>query len=309
MANLFWKNESNDLFSLTQQPFKTEEELENYLYKTPQLLGDLIIISRQTKSGTRRDIPDLIGIDGDGNVVIIELKKGSAAEDVIPQVLRYAIWAETNPDSIKNLWLESPQKPDNRIIDWDALAIKIMVIAENIPVNVLRLANRISYSVEFLEISRFISKDNEFVLVNSRTPEEIPNIGTVKAKQNWDESWYRQNFNSASVDVFFHTITGVEKIIKSKGWSLDTKFNKNYVSFKYGFPIVFGILWIGSKSFCLFFKIPKERANKIHIDGVTPLRYEDEWNQILYKVDSKDYPLEKLLPLFEAAYQNITGNK
>jgi hypothetical protein len=111
------------------------------------------------------------------------------------------------------------------------------------------------------------------------------------------------------VDIFFHTLAGVEKIIKSKGWTLDTKFNKNYVSFKYGFPIVFGILWIGSKSFCLFFKLPQERANKIRIEGLTPLRYEEEWNQILYKVDSKDYPLEKLLPLFEASYQNITGNK
>ena len=309
MANLFWKNEHNDLSLLTQQPFKTEEELEDYLYRTPQLLGDLIIISRQIKSGTRRDIPDLIAIDGDGNVVIIELKKASATEDVIPQVLRYAIWAETNPDAIKNLWLESPQKPDNRVIDWDALTIKILVIAEKVPVNVLRLANRIAYPVEFVEVSRFISKGNEFVLVSSQTPEEIPNVSTVRGKQNWDEAWYRQNFNSESVDVFLKTVASVDRIVKSKGWNLEAKFNKNYVSFKYGFPIVFGVQWIGSKSFCLFFKLPQQQVKKIHVEGIEPLRYEEEWHQVLYKVDSKDYPLEKMLPLFEAAYQNITGNK
>ena len=223
MANLFWKNEKEELFSINQQPFRTEEELENYLYKTPQLLGDLLIISRQTKSGTRRDIPDLIAIDADGNVVIIELKKASASEDVIPQVLRYAIWAETNPDSIKNLWLEFPDKPDDWKIDWDNLTIKIMVIAETIPINVLRLANRITYPVEFLEVTRFVFKGNEFVLVNSRTPEEIQTVGTAKGKQNWDEAWYKQNFNPASVDVFLHTVSKVEEITRMQGWNLESK--------------------------------------------------------------------------------------
>jgi hypothetical protein len=309
MANLFWKNEHADLSLLTHQPFKTEEELEDYLYRTPQLLGDLIVISRQTKSGTHRDIPDLIAMDGDGNVVIIELKRASATEDVIPQVLRYAIWAETNPDAIKNLWLESPQKPDDRIIDWDALKVRIMVIAEEVPVNVLQPGNRISYSVEFIEVSRFISKGNEFVLVSSQTPEEIPSVTTARGKQSWDESWYRQNFNSASVDAFMKTVATVESIIKSKGWNLVSKFNKSYVSFRYGFPVVFGVMWTGAKSFCLYFKLSQEQAEAVRVEGIAPLRYEEAWNQVLYKVDSKDYPIAKFLPLFEAAYQNITGNK
>lgn len=309
MANLFWKNEQKELFSLTQQPFSTEEALEDYLHKNPKLLGDLLIISRQTKTGNHKDIPDLIAIDTDGNVLIIELKKGSPSEDVISQVLRYAIWAETNPDSIKNLWLEFPDKPDDWKIDWDNITIKIMVVAEEISTNVLKLANRISYPVEFLEITRFLSKGNEFVLVNPRTSESIQAISTAKGKQIWDETWYRQNFNPASADVFMHIVRRVEKLIQSNKWHLETKYNKHYVGFKYGFPIVFGVLWIGSKSFCLFFKVPKEQADKIHIDGFTYLRYEEEWNQVLYKVDSKEFPLEKFMPLIEAAYQNITGNK
>ena len=86
-------------------------------------------------------------MDGDGNVVIIELKDGCSGRD--PQVLRYAIRAETDPDAIKS-WLESPQKPNDRIIDWDALKVRIMVIAEKVPVNVLQLGNRIAYSVNLL---------------------------------------------------------------------------------------------------------------------------------------------------------------
>lgn len=309
MANLFWKNDHDTLMTLVSDKFKTEEELETYLYKNPQLLGDLVIISRQVKSGTHKDIPDMIAVDADNNVVIIELKREIANENVIAQVLRYAIWAETNPDSIKNLWLECAHKPDDMVINWDSLNIKIMIVAPIIPASVMRLVNRITYPVELFEISRFISGANEFVLINPRQPESIPAIGVTKSQQVWDENWYRQNYNPVSVEVFMHTVRKIEKIVKDKGWKLESKFNKGYMSFKFGFPIVFGVTWIGSKSFCIFFKGPKEMFDKIQVTDLQPLRYEEEWNNILYKVEGKDYPIDKLMPLFEASYQKITGNK
>lgn len=306
MANLFWKSDQGQFSTLTPSGFKTEEELESYLHKNPNLLGDLVIISRQTKAGNHKDIPDLIAIDADNNVVIIELKKGAASEDVIAQVLRYAIWAETNPDSIKNLWLECPNKPDDRQIDWDSFSIKIMIVAEEIPVNVLRLVNRITYSVELFEISRFISVKNEFVLVNQRVPEKISG-GIVKPQLIYDETFYKNNYNPASVDVFLHTADEVERIVKRKGWNLERKHNKGYIGFKIGFPLVFGVMWIGSKSFGIFFKIPKEQSLNMEVEGISPLRYEDEWNQVLFKVETKDFPVEKLMPFFEASFKHISG--
>lgn len=305
MANLFWKTEQDTLTTLAPNEFKTEELLESYLHKNPQLLGDIVIISRQVKTGNHRDIPDLIGIDTDNNVVIIELKKGAATEDVIAQVLRYAIWAETNPDSIKNLWHECTNKPD-RQIDWDSIEVKIMIVAEEIPASVLRLVNRITYTVELFEITRFISGKNEFVLVNQRVPENFSKKIT-KPQGIYDEAYYRSNFNPASAEIFLDIVDKVERLCKNKGWDLERKHNKSYIAFKLGFPQVCGVNWIGSKSFCIYFKIPKAIAEGIHIDGIEPLRYEDEWNQVLYKIETKDYPLEKLMPLFEAAYKNISG--
>lgn len=304
MANLFWKSEESTFSTLIPHEFRTEEQLESYLHKNPQLLGDMIIISRQTKAG--RDIPDLIAIDADNNVVIIELKKAAASEDVIAQVLRYAIWAETNPDSIKNLWLECPNKPDDKQIDWDSIQIKIMIVAEEIPSSVLRLVNRITYSVELFEISRFISGKNEFVLINQRIPENMTK-SIVKPQGVYDEAYYRSNFNPASAELFLRTTDKVEKIIKNKGWHLERKHNKSYITFKLGFPQVCGVNWIGSKTFCIYFKMPRAIAESIHIEGLTSFRYEEEWNQILYKIDSEDYPIEKLLPLFEASYKYISG--
>ena len=72
---------------------------------------------------------------------------------------------------------------------------------------------------------------------------------------------------------------------------------------------MFGINFIGSKSFCLFFKIPKDVSDRIEIDGYEPYRYEEEWKQVLYKVESSNIDLEKFDPLFEAAYKNIVGER
>ncbi len=184
-----------------------------------------------------------------------------------------------------------------------------MIVAPNIPISVLRLVNRIAYPVELLEISRFTSGKNEFVLINPRQPDAIPSITVTKGQQVWDETWYRKNYNPSSVDAFIKTVHRIEKIIQDKGWRLETKYNKSYVSFKIWFPDRLGVSWLSSKSFCIFLKVPKAKADSIHIPGIDILRYEKEWNQVLYKVEGTDYPLEELMPLFEAAYQNISGNK
>jgi hypothetical protein len=38
-------------------------------------------------------------------------------------------------------------------------------------------------------------------------------------------------------------------------------------------------------------------------------RYEEQWNQALYKVESGTIDLMKFQPLFTAAYKNILGEK
>jgi hypothetical protein len=272
-------------------------------------LGDIFIIKRQIRASSGHDIPDMIGIDKENNVVIIEMKNGEVNEDVIPQVLRYAIWAEANPDSIKALWLECKDKPEDMNINWDGLSIKIIIIAPAIKLSVLKTVNKINYEVELLEINKFAVKDNEFILVDKLEPEDRPAARTTRGLGIYDREFYLENYNNKSVDVFFHTIDKVEKLVKGKGWKLEKKLNKGYAGFKYGFPNVFGVNWVGSKTFCLFFKLPKNIADRTKIPGTKPYRYEEQWNQVLYKVDDKSFDIHKLMPLFEASYKYITGIK
>lgn len=309
MPNLFWKNKNKKTVNVVESPFKSEEEFERYIYGTKEILGDIFILKRQVRASTGRHIPDMIGIDKENNVVIIEMKNGEVDENIIPQVLKYAIWAETNPDSIRALWLECKDKPEDININWDAFNIKIIIIAPAIKLSVLNAVNKINYGVDLLEINKFAVGSNEFILVDKLEPETRPGMRITRGLGVYDKEYYLQNYNNESVVLFFQTIGKVERLVKTKGWKLEKKFNQSYVGFKYGFPNVFGINWVGTKSFCIFFKLPKNISEKIKISGIKPYRYEEQWNQVLYKVEGKDYSVQKLMPLFKASYKHITGIK
>ena len=76
-----------------------EKHLENWLENSPeQTLAqeDFLWIGRQT-SATDEDgtiFSDLLGVDSEGNLVIVELKRGRAPRDVVAQLLDYAAWAD-----------------------------------------------------------------------------------------------------------------------------------------------------------------------------------------------------------------------
>lgn len=80
-----------------------EKHLESWLENSPWAVAQepLLIIGRQTfafqeEYGTI--FPDLLGIDKEGNLVIIELKKGRTPREVIAQLLEYAAWANDLSD-------------------------------------------------------------------------------------------------------------------------------------------------------------------------------------------------------------------
>ena len=128
-------------------------------------MDDVIILYRQIRTGSKQDIPDMLGVDQDANVCIIEMKNNEVSEDILPQVLGYAMWAETNPDSIKAIWLESKNKPDDIQIDWDSIQVRVIVIAPSFKSNVLKMTSKIGYPVDLVQIQRFIFETDEFVLV------------------------------------------------------------------------------------------------------------------------------------------------
>jgi hypothetical protein len=70
-----------------------EDMIQGWIEKQPELLGldRLMIIGREVATDYGGRI-DLLGIDDEGNLVILELKRDRTPRDIIAQVLDYASW-------------------------------------------------------------------------------------------------------------------------------------------------------------------------------------------------------------------------
>jgi len=305
MANLIWKNLAGTK-SLLPTSFKTEEEFEKTVFNTSEILEDIFLIKRQIRGGGKSGIPDIIGIDTDGNVCIIEMKNVSVDANIIPQVLQYAFWAETNPDSIKSLWLECEDKPDDVTITWDSLQVRILIIAPVILRSTMDLVDKINYPVDLIEVTRWVDGDSTLLLVAKLEPEAKTRIGPVRGLQIYDEDFYVTNFNKQSAKEFVRYSKQMEHLVQEKGWTLELKYNKNYCGFKAGFFNAFGIEWIGSKTFAIFIKLTEEEAKQF---SMPMTRYEAEWKQAIYFVTPGETKIEDYAPILERAYQKLTGKK
>jgi hypothetical protein len=309
MANLFWKRRSEATLNLLSVPFATEEEFERAVFETKGLLEDVYLLKRQIRGGRKPGIPDIIGIDSDGNVCIVELKNVRVDVSILPQVLQYALWAESNPDSIKSLWLEAPEQPEDVPISFDSYEVRIIVIAPEIDRSTLGLVGKINYPVDLIEVKRWSEADNEFLLVNRLEPEAAPKVRPVHGLRTYDRPFYEEHYNKASVDQFFHYVEATTAFVRQNGWPLEPKFNKHYCGFKHGFFNAFGIIWIGSKSFAFFFKLSDEAARRLSPPGVEMTRYEEEWKQAIFKVEPGVTTVGSLAPLFRGAVEALTKGK
>ena len=233
------------------------------------------------------------------------MKNVTVDASIIPQVLQYAFWAETNPDSIKSLWLECDNKPDDLSISWDSFQVRIIVIAPKILPSTLDIVDKINYPVDLIEANRWVEADNQLLLVRKLEPEEKKNRPKpVSGLQIYDDEFYKREYNKESAKYFLQYVKEVEDIIKKNNWSLETKFNKHYCGFKAGFFNAFGIKWVGSKTFAFFFKLSETEAKEFKIPMT---KFEKQWKEAIYYIDPKKTKTNDFLEQFEKAYGKLTG--
>ena len=304
METLIIKNKANTK-SLAQTLFKSEEEFEKLVFSTPELLADIFLIKRQIRGGNKAGIPDIIGIDEDGNICIIEMKNTTVDSDIIPQVLGYAIWAEKYPDSIKSLWLECEDRPEDYEVDWDDTEIRIVIIAPKILHSTLEFVNKIDYSVDLFEVRQYLENDIQYLFLNKLEAEQnTKRIKPIRGLTEYNEEVYKKIYNPQSVSEFIKYTEQVEKIIESKNWNLQTKYNKKYCTFKFGFTNVFGVHWIGKKSFSFRIKISQKDAQNI---GIKMTKYSDRKKIAIYNIEPNVTNTDDFINLFELAYKNVLG--
>lgn len=305
MANLFWKTPKITR-ALLDRPFNTEEEFERTVFETSELLEDIFLLKRQVRGGNKTGIPDIIGVDGEGNVCIVELKNKEVDADIIPQVLKYAIWAETNPDSIKSLWLECDNKPEDVEISWDNPQIRVLIIAPTILRSTLAVVNKINYQVDLIEVKRWSEGKDEFLLVH-KLEEDVKAAKAyrpVAGLRVYDADFYKTERNSKSVEAFMRYADELAALVKKHNWQLERKFNRGYCGFKAGFFNAFGINWWGSKTFGVFVKISQLEAKRLRPQSSD---YSTRWKEAYYPVDIGKTRIKDFQKIFEFAYRKVAG--
>jgi hypothetical protein len=91
-----------------------------------------------------------------------------------------------------------------------------------------------------------------------------------------------------------------------KNWRLETKFNKYYCGFKYGFFNAFSINWVGTKSFAFCVKISKDEVENLDPEMT---RYDTGWKQAFYYIEPGKTKTKDFVNIFELAYKKNIGIK
>ena len=178
-----------ELVIAKETDIELESYLESWLENSPWALveGEPILwIGRQTSANVEEStiFPDLLGVDSEGNLVIVELKRSKAPREVVAQLLEYAAWAEELSDEqiygIAETYLKTAkkettlQKVFSEVFENEMLALnrrlRLFIVAEEIPASVSRVCRflRTSHGMDIncLAVSTFQTESGE-VLVNT----------------------------------------------------------------------------------------------------------------------------------------------
>ena len=178
-----------ELVIAKETDIKLENHLESWLENSPWALveGEPILwIGRQTSANVEEStiFSDLLGIDSEGNLVIVELKRGKAPRDVVAQLLEYAEWAEKLSDEqireIAEIYFQAAKKEItlqevfSEVFENEMPALnrrlRLFIVAEDIPVSVSRVCRylRTSHGMDIncLAVSTFQTESGE-VLINT----------------------------------------------------------------------------------------------------------------------------------------------
>jgi len=243
------KIEEGKLVEYTETPVSTEFEIHDFIEKHPEILGkDIFIIGREVKTIGGSFI-DLLGLNRNGDTIVIEIKKDQTPRKVIAQILEYAEWVSNSIGSdelnkiakIKHLgefpalWKkyesEFGEVPDfNEHQQLYVVAEKIDPITEKLA----RYLRKNGIDIFCMELN-FYERDghrfcNSKVLVGNEkvtVPDTIENNDT-----SYDWKHYSQNrgWSDEAIAKMKKFVDEIMELGKKEKWTLDLKFNRRYLA-------------------------------------------------------------------------------
>jgi hypothetical protein len=199
------------------------------------------------------------------------------------------------------LWLEATDRPEGLEVNWEEYEVRILVIAPSIDRSTLEHVTKINYQVDLIEIAKWSEGKQSWLLVNKLEATPSKKVRPVSGLKVYDQSVYGSIFNPKSVPGFLKVSKAVQDFCVKNKWPVEGKYNKNYYGCKIGNSIVFGVKWIGSRSYGLFFKVPEPYARKTRVPGYKMHKYEKPWHQAVFQVTGDNLQLKRFKQLYQTA--------
>ena len=101
-----WRVDGSSVKQVPASALASEEHLEEVLEQRIEILGlgNLLLVGRQVQTEFGKRI-DLLGIDSEGDLYVIEIKKDRTPREVVAQALEYGYWVrDLSFDDIRALY-------------------------------------------------------------------------------------------------------------------------------------------------------------------------------------------------------------
>ncbi len=236
-----------ELIIAQETDLELESYLEDWLENSPwALIQDELILWIDRQPSARDEegtvFPDLLGVDAEGNLIIVELKRDRAPRDVVAQLLEYAAWAnelsEQQIHEIAEAYFETRDEFQGNtfndvfmdvfeILEVDEVPplnrnLRLYIVAGDIPARVARVCRylRTSHSMDIrcIDVSTFQTEAGER-LVSMETLVGDENVATIKTKRKSSEKlthqmvWEAvQEFTKGDINVRFK-LKDIEQVV------------------------------------------------------------------------------------------------
>ena len=110
-----WKIKNDSLSPVISSELDYEERIHEWLKKDIKLIvPNAVLIGSKVKTDHDKEL-DLLAIDGNGDLIVIELKRGMTPREVTSQILDYSAWAASLGEDDINSVLQQQGRNENII--------------------------------------------------------------------------------------------------------------------------------------------------------------------------------------------------
>ena len=226
--------EDDKLIIAEETSVELEQQLEVWLENSPwAIIQDELVLwigrqpSARDEEGTI--FPDLLGVDSEGNLVIVELKRSRTPREVVAQLLEYAAWASELSDvqiheiakgyfktreefqekTFDDAFREVFNMPDDDEIPLLNQKLRLFIVAEEIPRQIIRVCQflRTSYKMDVscIAVSKFQTESgDEIVSTENKVGDE--EIITAKTRQQQTSKTSRWQGNKGVREVVLEAV-------------------------------------------------------------------------------------------------------